>query len=277
MDLARIGITGSAGLKAECRQIALLCLAFLNELATRDFCALCHMPMSNSFSAHLIEVCSRPVNLPVFLEGYAEVLNGVARGGTFEVHGLTLDAPPGVYSPHETSSTRFFMDHFFALGLDRPAGRFLDVGCGAGGIGLLAARSGWRVTACDVDPIAVKATLVNADRNGLVLEARQSDLFSAFSDSEKFDVIAFNLPFFHLDREITEQERTLSDFGGRLYARFMCDAKQHLTPGGRVVFTYSNCSNTAIFSQPGWAIELRAFDFDGGSDYIRAIFSATPD
>jgi len=210
------------------------------------------------------------------MEGYAGVLEGVARHGTFHLHGLTIDSPPGVYSPHETSSTRFVMDHFFALGLDRPAGRVLEMGCGAGAIALHAARFGSDVHACDIDMVAVTATQANAVQNGLTVHARQSDLFSAFSENEKYDVILFNQPFFHLDREIDDEERTLSDFGGQLYERFMRDVKNHLAPGGRVIIAYSNCSKTSILNQPGWNLEVRAFDFDAGSNYIRALFNATP-
>jgi release factor glutamine methyltransferase len=232
--------------------------------------------MTASFIAHLAAACEKPINEPVFLEGYQEVLKGVAAPGVFQVHGLTLDAPAGVYSPHETSSTRFVMDHFFGAGLTEPRGRtLLEIGCGAGGIALLAARHGWTVSAGDIDPQAVQATAGNAQRNGLSVTVAESDLFSAFS-GQQFDVIVFNQPFFHLDREITQEERTLSDFGGQLYARFMREAGAHLKPGGHVLVAYSNCSNTAIFNQPGWGMELRAFDFDAGSDYIRALFKATP-
>jgi release factor glutamine methyltransferase len=232
--------------------------------------------MNKSFIEHLIQACTRPINEPVFLEGYAGVLEGVARPATFDVNGLTIDAPSGVYSPHGTSSTRFMLDHFFALGLDRSAGRVLEMGCGAGAIALHAARFGSIVSACDIDPVAVDATRRNAEQNGLNVDVRQSDLFSAFADDEQYDVIIFNQPFFHLNREIGEHERTLSDFGGRLHEKFMAGARKHLAPGGRLVVAYSNCSNIAILNQPGWNMEVRAFDFDAGSDYIRALFHATP-
>ena len=42
-----------------------------------------------------------------------------------------------------------------------------DVGCGSGILGIAAAQLGARVTACDVDPIAVRATRANFAANGL--------------------------------------------------------------------------------------------------------------
>lgn len=231
--------------------------------------------MSNLFVNLLQSACARPIENDVFLEGYADVLGKVANGGKFDVLGLAIEAPPGVYPPHPTSSTRFFIDHFFALGLDKPAGKVLEIGCGAGAISLHAARAGSEVMACDIDPVAVEATLSNAALNGLVVSARHSDLFSAFDEDEKFDVIIFNLPLFHVDREIDLGERTLTDSGGMIYRRFMRDAKKHLAAGGRVIISFSNCSNTEILPQPGWDLNLRAFDFDAPSSYIRALFTAT--
>lgn len=231
--------------------------------------------MQKSFVEHLKEACARPILESVFLQGYEAVLAGVAAHQTFELYGLTIEAPPGVYSPHDTSSTRFLMDHFFALGLDQPKGRFLEVGCGAGAISLLAARNGWEVVATDIDAAAVKATQDNARRNGLTVDARQSDLFAAV-EGEQFDVVLFNQPFFHVKREIGEHERTLSDTEGSLHVRFMREARRFLKPGGYVVVAFSNCSNTEVLNQPGWNLELRSFDFDAGSNYIRAHFKATP-
>ena len=232
--------------------------------------------MQKTFQSHLAEAAAAPLNMPVFLEGYEQVLALVATAGTYHLHGLTIESPEGVYSPHETSSTRFFMDKFFALGLDKPGGRILEVGCGAGAIAIHAAKHGWDVSACDIDPAAVDATLRNAQTNGVHVDARQSDLFDAFGPDELFDCIAFNQPFFHLDREIDVSERTLSDFGGRLYERFKADARKHLKPGGYLVVAYSNCSNIEILNQPGWSLNLRAYDFDGGTNYIRALFVARP-
>lgn len=231
--------------------------------------------MKNEFAEHLARVTHLPVNMPVFLQGYEEVLKGVAEAGRFRLHGLTIDAPAGVYSPHETSSTRFVMDHFFALGLDKPKGRLLEVGCGAGAIAILAAKAGWQVHAADIDPVAVQATRDNAALNQVSLEVHQSDLLSAF-EHDRFDAIVFNQPFFHLEREIETKERTLSDFGGQLHVRFMREAREHLTPGGCVILTYSNSSNPAVFSQPGWDMDLRSFDFEAGSSHIRALFRGTP-
>jgi len=56
--------------------------------------------------------------------------------------------------------------------------RVLDVGCGSGILSIAAARCGGSVFAVDIDPIAVEATIANAELNGFadLITARQGSL-----------------------------------------------------------------------------------------------------
>jgi ribosomal protein L11 methyltransferase len=56
----------------------------------------------------------------------------------------------------------------------------LDVGCGSGVLGVAAAKLGFDpVIALDHDPAAVEAARRNAEANGVVLDIRARDAFSA--------------------------------------------------------------------------------------------------
>jgi ribosomal protein L11 methyltransferase len=71
--------------------------------------------------------------------------------------------------------------------------RVLDVGCGSGILAIAAAKLGASsVLGVDTDPIAIEATLANADRNGLVgrVTARHGSLPSG---DAPFDLILANL------------------------------------------------------------------------------------
>jgi ribosomal protein L11 methyltransferase len=58
-----------------------------------------------------------------------------------------------------------------------PSGAFADLGCGTGVLAILAARLGWApVVAVDVQPGSVVAAHINAERNGVTVEARVADL-----------------------------------------------------------------------------------------------------
>jgi ribosomal protein L11 methyltransferase len=57
-----------------------------------------------------------------------------------------------------------------------PGGALLDVGCGSGVLAIAGARLGYTpVTAIDVDPHAVEATVRNAEVNGVSLDIRLAD------------------------------------------------------------------------------------------------------
>lgn len=75
----------------------------------------------------------------------------------------------------------------------RPGERFLEVGCGAGLVGLAAARRGAAAWATDLNPRAVELSRRNAESNGLALEVREGDLLAGLAGP--FDVVAFNPPY----------------------------------------------------------------------------------
>lgn len=81
--------------------------------------------------------------------------------------------PPywGVTWPGGEALARWILDHPAEL-----AGRtVLDVGSGSGLVALAAARAGARVTACDIDPMALRATALNARANGVAVALLAGD------------------------------------------------------------------------------------------------------
>lgn len=70
---------------------------------------------------------------------------------------------------------------------------FLEVGCGAGLVSLVAARAGAKVTCTDLNPHAVEVAVHNARENKLKVHAVATDLLQGLSGP--FDVVAFNPPY----------------------------------------------------------------------------------
>jgi len=119
----------------------------------------------------------------------------------------------------------------------------LDLGTGAGFIGILTARRGHRVVATDVVPACAEWTRVNALLNGIAdrLEVRSGDLFAPVKD-DTFDLIAANPPQMPTppDREWGDAQ-SRADNGGpdgwAVLERIIHEAPAHLKPQGRLVFT----------------------------------------
>lgn len=135
---------------------------------------------------------------------------------------LTLQSEPGVFSPRGldpgTAQLLLALAEHIAerrAGLDERGAvlRFLDLGCGAGVVSLVASAVwGCQVTAVDVSARALRLTRQNAPS----AEVLASDGFSALQ-GRTFDLVASNPPY-HTDFAVAR--------------RFIEDAHRHLAPGG---------------------------------------------
>jgi release factor glutamine methyltransferase len=119
----------------------------------------------------------------------------------------------------------------------------LDLGAGAGLIGIVAARRGHRVVATDVVTGCSQCTRANALLNGIAdrLEVRTGDLFAPVS-GETFDLIATNPPKMPTppDREWGDMQSRLDNGGADGWVvldRIIHEAPTYLKPQGRLVFT----------------------------------------
>jgi 16S rRNA (guanine1207-N2)-methyltransferase len=101
-----------------------------------------------------------------------------------------------------------------------PTDRFLDLGCGYGVVGVVAAHLApkGRVVLVDVNPRAVALARDNLELNGVrTAEARAGDGFAAAGE-DLFDVIAFNPPI---------------RAGRGVVHRLIVEASKHLSSSGR--------------------------------------------
>jgi|SRR5580658_2785621 release factor glutamine methyltransferase len=141
----------------------------------------------------------------------------------------------------------------------RDGERVLDMGTGCGLHAILAATKTRYVLAVDVNPHAVTAARLNAERNGIGdrVEVRLSDVFSAVDG--QFDVIVFNPPF----RWFTPRdplEMASADPGYRALTMFFRSARQHLSATGRMLIFFGTSGDLGylerLFDEEGFAAEV---------------------
>lgn len=89
--------------------------------------------------------------------------------------GLDVVIDPGqAFGTGSHATTRLCLEMIIEA---RPAGRFVDVGCGSGVLAIVAAKLGWDpVIALDYDGAALAAAVRNAARNGVSLQVEDFDL-----------------------------------------------------------------------------------------------------
>lgn len=157
-----------------------------------------------------------------------------------EVAGTCLTVFRGVFSPAFYSESAFYARN--VIKRLRSGMTYLDLGCGVGLSAILAAEAGAQVVALDVNSAAVANTKHNAERAGVDIDVRASDIFSGLNDAESFDLIFWNVPFAfrNSDTTLTPLEEAIFDPGYRKNHEFLSQCLDHLRPGGEVVMGVSS-------------------------------------
>ena len=151
---------------------------------------------------------------------------------------MKIEIHKGVFSPLYFNGWRIFTQNFpKVLGKE-----VLKVGCGCGVNILNATKKGaLKAAALDINKKAVADTRKNAKLNGLEVIVYESDLFSAISKEEKFDIIYWNFPFMLIDENYKYRsmlERALYDPGYKLLERFLVEAANYLKTEGYVLLGF---------------------------------------
>ena len=131
---------------------------------------------------------------------------------------LTLKTAPGLFSPGHVDRGTLAM---LGVAAFEPGLRVLDLGCGCGVVGIVAARKcgAEDVWLADIDPVAVAIARENAEANGVpAVHCVVSDGLSGV-DAAGFDLILSNPPYqsdFAVARAFIEKGFNRLKIGGRL-------------------------------------------------------------
>ncbi len=107
---------------------------------------------------------------------------------------IVIEMDPGMAfgsGVHET--TKMCLELLQKYKPEKKGWSLLDVGCGSGILGIAGAKLGAeKVTSLDYDSVSVEVTKENAVRNGIELEAIQSDLLES-AQPYKYDIVFANI------------------------------------------------------------------------------------
>ena len=176
----------------------------------------------------------RRIARPIVLKYWLKRADRLRRATRFR--GLDLEILPSVFHPKYFGSTSVLAS--FVEALDMTGSEVLDMGTGSGAIGLIAARSGARVMAVDINPAAVECARANAVSNGLELEVRESDLFETVGDRE-FDFVIWNPPFFPKEPQNVGEMAFFAGVEFKTLATFARELPEHLAADGKCYLVLS--------------------------------------
>ena len=137
------------------------------------------------------------------IEREIELTGQIGSNVKWQAYGLkelSLDVPPTVYPPREDSR---LLDRTIAGLENGERMSLLEIGCGSGAVSIAASLRGWQVSACDVNPLAIAATIGNGAKNGIewgsaIREGGPGDIGNWWPH-QGVDVIAWNLPYIEPD------------------------------------------------------------------------------
>ncbi len=126
--------------------------------------------------------------------------------------------------------------------------RVADIGTGSGILAILAAKRGGKVTATDIDHLAIAAARRNSELNRVTVDIRHGDLFADLS--KPLDVIIANLPQAFIEAQILASLdphlKTAIDGGpggNAVLRRFLLDCRRYMHGGTRLYVSVDTETN----------------------------------
>jgi release factor glutamine methyltransferase len=188
---------------------------------------------------------------------------------------LNICVPHTVYPPREDTQ---LLDRVISR-LGKGGGKcLLEIGCGSGAIAIAAALRGWSVIACDINPLAVAATIGNAIEHGCqehvgIHEGGPGEIGRSWIPEDGADIIVWNLPYLDPLSEGDERLSAIEDAGlideesGKSLLAEIEALPCMLRKGGVVLMLHSSNQTGAelpsIWRNAGWATRIQDCEIVG--------------
>jgi release factor glutamine methyltransferase len=196
----------------------------------------------------------------------------------YSYRGANVIVLPGVFHPGFFYSTKFLVDFLLSQSIQNKF--LLELGCGTGLISVVAAKAGATVTASDLNQKAIENTILNAQRNQVLINTVHSDLFDNV-EKRTFDWIIINPPYY---QGAPKNEEELAWYCGEnfdYFQKLFYSLGSYMDNVTQVIMVLTLGSELerifAIGNKAGYQFELigeRAVLFDG-KDFLYRIKSNT--
>ena len=201
--------------------------------------------------------------------------------GIAEFCGHRFHVEPGVLIPRPETEQ---MVQRLVRRPGQKTGSVLDIGTGSGCIAISLALAGYRVTAFDVSPLALRIARGNAERLGAQVDFRLEDILHPTPSCDRFDIIASNPPYVCQSEAAQMEENVLAyephlalfvpDQDPLLFYRAIADyAVRHLAPGGELLLECNRayCTEVAeLLTRQGFADATVLHDQFGNQRFVTA-------
>jgi radical SAM superfamily enzyme YgiQ (UPF0313 family)/precorrin-6B methylase 2 len=170
----------------------------------------------------------------------------------FKINKKRLLKCKGVFPSDMAATTEMIVDYLNDNEYLFKNRRILDMGAGAGSIGLELDSFSY-LELSDIDNLAIKNLYINANCNLKNIKITHSDLFENIEKS--FDTIIWNMPYLrpqakNFIRSIHIEDRKLSEF--------FSQAMAYLMSGGRIIISYSSLAD---FKKLQYLVEKTGFHY----------------
>ncbi len=155
----------------------------------------------------------------------------------FLSNGLNIFVPTGVFHPGLFFSTKLLSAYLTSDSLRGK--KVLELGSGSGFLACLSAKVGASVTALDINPLAVRVTQENAERNRLNVLCLESDLFEKLP-IQPFDVIVINPPYYPKKPSNMAEHAWYAGENLEYFVRLFASISHYMKMDTEVIFSVSS-------------------------------------
>jgi release factor glutamine methyltransferase len=181
------------------------------------------------------------------------VVKYLSRTRAYQYKGILLNVPSQVFHPGFFHSTKLLLSYISRQSL---LGRsFLELGAGSGLISIFAAKRGAKVTATDINPLAVECLQSNMVQNGVRFRVIHSDLFDSIP-SMKFDFVAINPPYYKNKVQSEADYAWFCGENGEYFQRLFSSLRKYIHSNSKVLLILCDACDLSMIHRMAEAEDL---------------------